>query len=384
MSKFAIAPVFILVAISTALHAEITSIREGGAGGKRLLVVDGQNIRPDPAGNRLLFIDGDNIRPDPGGKRLLFIDGQNVRPDPAGIRLAFLDGKQIRRSPGGKVLLWVSHPDVRPDHTGERIYFIDGPALSKQQLVAVLYQLKPELFKLSAEEEAALKKDMADAAAEDEANAKKDPFVGKYSLLSFSSSDDRKAAGNWVVAKKGQYYQIAFKNTKTNEAWEGVGFYVELFGDKELWAAIGPQASMALARYTADDAGNYDGAWVPHYLLDDPKSFGTEKLKKTADNNYTVDAGKAPKTLAEYKGGTCVFTPQKKDINADAKTFLINWTLGDFKVTGIGFVHKKQLVVAAGGKDATIVRLKMGNGSMGGDFMTTSGAFGYYTLSKDE
>jgi len=41
-------------------------------GGKRILYVDHQNIRPDPNGDRLLFVDGDNIRPDPTGKTPAF------------------------------------------------------------------------------------------------------------------------------------------------------------------------------------------------------------------------------------------------------------------------------------------------------------------------
>ena len=57
---------------------------------------------PDPRGKRLLFVDGDNLRPEPGGKRLLYIDQDgDVRPEPGGVRLAHWDGGVLRKSPGG-------------------------------------------------------------------------------------------------------------------------------------------------------------------------------------------------------------------------------------------------------------------------------------------
>jgi len=61
---------------------------------------------------------------------------------------------------------WMTRLSVRnPDF--KHFFYIDGPPLSRQQLTAVIYLLKPEFFKISAEEKAAQEKEMAKNEAEE-------------------------------------------------------------------------------------------------------------------------------------------------------------------------------------------------------------------------
>lgn len=357
-----------------------TDIRET-PGGKRLLFVDGDDIRPEPGGKRLLFVDGDSLRPEPGGKRLLFLDGDNVRPDPQGIRIAFLDGKEIRRRPGGEVLLHVLHPDIRNRFGGERLLFIDGKELTKAQLVAVLYVLRPAMFKLTEKEEADLKAEMAANAKAEEERLKADNIPGKYSIAAFSSSDKKERKGTVNAVKHGSYYKLRFQFD--GEVWDGAAARV---GKEELWAAIGPEHTAALAMFDVTADGGLTGTWVPAYLLGtENPAFGSETLtavdKKGTD--FKIKSAKLPKTGDTYEG-TLKASPVQAQLNGEGITASMVWTLGQNKVYGVGLRSGNKVgVAAAAAKEFAIVRFKVDSTGLIGDFLTNTGAKGFYTLLKD-
>lgn len=367
----------LIAALAANLPAQ-TNIRPSPSG-ERLLFVDGQNIRREPGGNRLLFIDGDNIRPDPGGPRILFVDGPNVRPDPHGIRLAFLDGKQIRRNPGSKPLLFVDHPNIRPDAHGDRMFFIDGPPLTKQQLVAVLHLLKPELFKLSPSEEAELKKAMAEAEAESEKKPE-ETSSATYTIAQFSSSDGQKRSGKVTLDKRGNLYAMTFKFADADE-WQGVGFH----NGNELWVAAGPAKTVGLVIYTIQ-GGNLDGSWYPFYAPGtDEKNIGKEKITGSAQLNgtYKITMGRSPNSGDPY-AGTVAIQPQKLKLDDGTPVLSLNWQMGTFKAAGVGLRLGNHLVASSGtGKEFSVVRFKVENGNLIGDFVSNTGAKGFYTLIKD-
>jgi hypothetical protein len=345
-------------------------------GGKRLLFIDGNDIRTEPGGKRLLFIDDDNIRDEPGGKRLLFVDGDNVRPDPSGIRLAFLDGPNIRRNPGSERLLFIDGKNIRPNPNGDRLWFIDGDDLSKQQLVAVLFILKPELFKLSDQEQAALKKAMADEAAA-EAQAAEDPISGKYETLNTTSSDGKKLDVDVTMTKKGDAYLAEF-NYKNGDKWAGVGVQ----HNDELWLAIAPQnAPLAIGIYSIN-GGSLKSDWYPADA--DPNGKGAEELSGSdkIEGPYKIVSGKAIKTGAAYNSGTVTITPAPTvNLGADKGCWLA-WEIGTYRSWGLGFHTKDSLVVASGAKDFAIIRFQIQNGSIAGDFFASNKTTGYYTLNK--
>ena len=367
-----------LAACGSPLAAQ-TTIRDAD-GDKRVLFVDGDDIRPEPGGKRLLFIDGDDIRPEPGGKRLLFVDGDDVRPTPGGVRIAFIDGEEIRRRPGGAILLHYSHPDIRPKAGGPRLFFVDGERLTIPQLVAVIYQLRPAVLKLSDKETADLKAEMAANAAAEEARAKADNVPGRYELVTFNSSDDTKRDGDMTVAKHGKYYKLAM-NFKDGTKWEGAAAKV---GD-EVWAAIGPEKTAALGLYEVKPTGELDGLWVPAYLLGtDEPVFGIEKLQSSnkKGTDFKITEAKAPTTGDAY-AGTLKATPTKVQLNGNGGTAALLWTMGTVKVHGVGLRAGNILgACAAGSKEFAIVRFKTEGDNLIGDFLSNTGVNGFYTYVK--
>src|SRR3954468_3175367 len=129
-------------------------------GGKRLIQIDDKEVSK-PGGKMLIYIDGnDLLLGDIHAAPFLVVDDDDVRPAVAGVIIAHFDGEDIRHGPhsDGKVLINYSHPNLAPSSSENRIYSIEGEQLTKQQLVAGLYLLKPEMFKLSDEEISAQKK----------------------------------------------------------------------------------------------------------------------------------------------------------------------------------------------------------------------------------
>lgn len=376
----------VLVLLFAVPLAAQTTLRDA-PGGKRLLFVDGDDIRPEPGGKRLLFVDGDDIRPAPGGVRLLFVDGDDVRPEPGGIRLAFLDGKELRREPGGKVLLHIDHPDIRTVFGGKRLMFIDGEPLTKPQLVAALYHLKPELFKLT-DDEIAKKKAAMKKAAEESAVEASNKLYGKFTVLNSNVDTARDAAIE--VAKVGDFVSVTIKG-KDGTEWYGVGVTRKVFGDNEHWVAFQPKGAVGLAVYEPNGK-NLDGVWIPYTALKDgKKALGSEKLAVTSakTGKYKITEAKAPGTGDAYAGTLQVAPAPHGEASVNLNTLILQWTLGEAKVYGIGFfleyAQGKQALVAASGLEAPVMIGRIKETSSSGvhmDFYTSEKAAGYMLFTR--
>ncbi len=368
--------------------AETASIRPDPSG-KRLLFVDGNDIRREPGGKRLLFIDGDNIRPEPGGKRVLFIDGDNIRPEPGGIRLAFIDGQNIRRSPNGKRLLFIDGSNIRPEPNGKRLLFIDGN-VSKAQLVASLLVLKPEIFKLTKEEEAALKKEMQENEAESD-TAFSNVLLGKFDVLNSSVGD---WSGGVVTTTKGKdgFHYLDLKLKK--ESLAGIGLPRRGAGWDELWIAFAPEGAVALAVYDID-GGKLTGKWIPINAAKEGKdSLGSETLEGPAslDGEFKIVAAKAPNKGEAYSGTVTIapYTPPDGNSSDLFDLYSVTWNFGTAKVQGVGakVKHgdgKAALIVASGTKAEFAVghvTCESATNAKGIDFLSNKRGAGYIVWTK--
>jgi|GEM_PF-3040804 len=352
--------------------------------GKRILFVDGDTIRPDPSGNRLLFIDGgDTLRPNPSGERLLFVDHDgDIRHSPGGVRLACWDGDTLRRTPAGPILLVVDGGDtIRPTMNGPRMYFFDGPKLSKIQITAVLYQLKPELFKLSAEEIAAKEKKMAENGKAEEARLAADPWVGDHQIAGQNTTATTKRTGSIAITKQGDFYAITYK-TGENPAWSGIGAPVTLVqgADPELWAAVAPSGAVSLGTY-AINGGNLTGTWIPVNADHDKAVLGFENLAGAPQLGgvYKITGGKLPNGGAAYTGALNI-DPLPATFSGTAKCYRIRWATG---TSAVGFVVKNHLTVAAGwGADWEVLRFRLDTSALQVDLLNKTGAEGSYTIFR--
>lgn len=302
--------------------------------GSRIFCLCGDEIRLDPAGNRLLFIDGDTLRPQPGGERLLFIDGDDVRPAPGGIRVAFFDGQFLRRSPGGPILLFIDGQDIRPEAGGKRLLFIDGGPLTRPQLVAVLYHWKPELFKLSPAEEAALKAEMEKnaKAAEEAARSK---FLGKFQVL--NSSAPAFNNGTIEVAPTGNYYTVTFY-LSDNTKFQGIAVQKEVQGEEEFWFAASPTGAVGLGVYEPEGI-DLKAIWIPLAVTPQgPDVLGHETIYGPPNfaGNYTVKSGKFTMRLGDYTGSLhlAMFPADNPSVTLDPRA--LTWTVAGKKFSGIG------------------------------------------------
>jgi hypothetical protein len=367
--------------------ADTANIRPDPSG-KRLLFIDGDNIRREPGGKRLLFIDGDSLRDEPGGKRLLFIDGDNIRPDPKGIRLAFIDGQNIRRTPNGKRLLFIDGDNIRPDPGGKRLLFIDGK-VSRAQLIAALYVLKPEIFQLSKEEEAKLKAEMKEAEAESDATFN-DVLVGKFDVLNSNVSD---WGGGVVTTTKGKdgfhYLDLKLKR----ETLAGIGVPRRGDGWDELWIAFAPEGAVGLAVYDID-GGMLTGKWIPINAAKDGKAtLGTEILEGPAalKGEFKIVEAKAPNDGAAYSG-TVTISPHKPDGNSSDlfDLYTVTWNFGATKIPGVGALvkhgdGKQALIVASGTKgDFAVGHVTCSSATLakGIDFFSSKRGTGYIVWTK--
>ena len=346
-------------------------------GGKRLVRIDNTEIGMESDHKTLLTIDPNNFILDRAGKRLFIVDDNDVRPGatPGGVRLAIFDGDDIRHGgvASGKVLINYRHPDLAPTSAGNRIYSIEGPALSKAQLVAGLYLLKPEMFRLTDEETAAQLAEFKKNAAEQHQRDIADQVAGKWTML--NSSGIREDVGKGLItakAKKGEAYPMTFDfSPDGGPQWSGVGVYKYTNGDKLFWTAYGTPKTVGLCVYEIKDGGVLEGKWYPWYVDGDPKNVGTENLKGpgTLDGEFTIVSAKAPNTGAAY-GGTVTIKPQTIVGTSDnAKPYLITWKLGTLVIRGIGIRSDNFLYVASGsGADVNVARFNIGNGTMNSEW----------------
>ncbi|WP_010582579.1 hypothetical protein [Schlesneria paludicola] len=387
--KLIVAAVLIVSAIQCPMAAA-TDIRPS-PGGKRLLFIDGDDIRREPGGKRLLFIDGDTLRDEPGGKALLYIDGDDIRNEFGGIRLAFLDGKEIRRTPNGKVLLFVDDDDIRPDAHGKRLFFIDGK-VSKQQLVAALYVLKPDLFKLSKKEEAELKAAMK--AAEEESDKQfSNVLLGKFQVLNSSFSD---WSGGLITTTKGKD-GIHFLDMKLKkESLAGIGIPGRGEGYPELWVAFAPEGAVALAVFDIDQ-GDLSGKWIPINAAKDGKTvFGHEKWQgpESLDGEFKILDAKAPNNGAAYTGTVTLAPHKPADGNSSDlfDLFTVTWNFGPTQIPGMAAKikygdGKSALLVASGTKAEFAVghvTCQSATLAKGIDFLSKTHGAGYIVWTKQD
>jgi len=350
--------------------------------GKRILFVNGSDVRPDPNGRRLLFIDGDFLRPDPSGKRLLYVDQDgDVRPDLNGVRLASWEGKELRKTHGGLRLGLVDDKDFRPEPGYKTYFYMDGPPLTRMQLTAVLYLLKPEFFQISPEEKAAKEKEMAQNGAAEDARLAADHFPGEHPILSHSSTIGVKRTGTVQITKQGEYYALTLK-TGDNPAWQGIGVKViTAGGDQELWAGIAPAGAVSLGVY-AIKGGALSGVWVPINAAGDKSVLGYEVLAGAPQIGgvYKITSGKLPNGGVAYTGAMNI-DPLSESLIADARCYRFRWATG---TTALAFRVGDRLAVAAGwGADYEVLRLRLDHADgLGGDFLGKTGAKGSYNLGK--
>jgi hypothetical protein len=361
--------VLLLGLLSVAARATPTFIES--ADGKRLLSI-GDNEIDDLDGKALLYIQDHDILTDIHAPATLVVDDHDVRHSAAGVKLATFDGENLRHADGQKVIMNYHHPDICPDSASNRLYTVNGPQLTNQQLVAALYILKPELFKLSDDETAGQQKAMADANAEQEKLAAADQVAGQWRVLSGSGPEDNIAQGTITFGKKlGDAYPVTFDHSKANgPTWNGVAWYKELSGDKLVWVAYGTPKTVGLCVYEID-GGKLTGKWYPWYNDGEAKNTGTENLQgpDTLDGDYTITAAAAPASGAAYAGLVTIKPLTITGAADDSKPYSVTWTLGATKIEGIGIKTGKYLFVSAGsGADTNIGKFKIDNGSMSGDF----------------
>lgn len=370
------------------LQAQEADIRDA-PGGKRLLFVDGDDIRNEPGGKRRLFIDGKELRTEPGGKVLLHVADGDIRPRAGGIRLAVIDDDSIRRNPTSKRLLFIDGDDIRPEPGGKRLYFIDGK-VTRMQLVAVLYLLKPELFRLTPKEEEAIKAAMKAAETESDA-AMSNVLLGKFEVLNSSISDWGSGTVSTVRGKDGYHYlDMKLKNA----ALSGIGMQRPGKGEKELWLAFAPEGAVALAVYEIE-GGKLTGQWIPMNAAKDGKTvLGHETLEGPASLNGTfkIVSAKAPNNGAEYTG-TATLSPYKPaDGNSSdlSDLYSVTWTFGTVKIPGIAARVKsaegKFVLIAASGTKGDFavghVTCESATLAKGIDFLNSKGAAGYIVWTK--
>ncbi len=345
-------------------------------GGKRLVKIDDDQVwlLSDPEKSKL-YIDKNDILTDPHATAFLVVDDDDVRPSSAGVKIATFDGGNIRHGPSaeGKVLINYNHREICPDAQSNRIFSIEGDEpLSKQELVAGLYLLKPEMFKLSEEEIAAQTKAIKEAGEEQDRKDAADQVAGTWTLLNSSGINPKVGAGTIAVAaKKGDAYPVTFDFTKGGgPSWTGAGVYKVVAGDKLFFAAYGTEKTIGLCVYEIS-GGTLNGTWYPWYIDGTDKNIGTEVLKgpETLDGTYKIDSAKAPFSGAAYSGDVTIKPLQIIGADDDAKPYQIVWNIGGAKIEGVGIRSGKFLFVSSGsGADVNIAKFKIGNGTMNSDW----------------
>lgn len=341
-------------------------------GGKRLIQVDGNDVGPVD-GKIALTIDSDGFINSRDGKRLLLVSDDDVRPTDGGLKLATFDGDDIRHGAGGKVVLNYREKEICPDSSSNRIYSIEGDEkLTKGQLIAAMYLLKPELFKLTAAEEAEQKKDRADAAAEQAKADSADLAAGTWGVLNNSGIAEKLGSGTITIgAKLGDAYPVTLDFTAAGgPTWGGIGHLKEISGDKFLHVAYGTPKTVGLCVYEIN-GGALTGTWYPWFNDGTPKNTGTENLSGPAslDGTYKITKAAAPGTGAAYTGTVTIKPADIVGAADNAKPYHVIWTFGKTQLHGMGIRTGKYLFVVSGtGADACIAQYKINNGVMTSDW----------------
>lgn len=345
-------------------------------GGKRLIQIEG-NAVSKPDGKTLITIDGNELRQgDASGKVILVVDDDDVRPATAGVIIAHFDGSEIRHGPhaDGKVLMDYRFPDLSPSHSAPRIYSVEGEQLNRQQLVAGLYLLQPELFKLSDDEVKAQQAAMREAGAEADRLAAADQVAGEWRVMSGHGPVAKIDGGKIVVgAKLGEAYPVTFDHSASGgPTWTGVGVYREFQGDRLFWTAYGTPKTVGLCVYEIKPDGTLNGTWYPWYQDGTPKNLGREVLKGPAslDGEFTIVSAAAPSTGAAYAGKVMIKPLDITGAGDWAKPYAITWDLAGYKLSGIGLRAGNFLYVSSGaGAEVNVARGVIRNGTMNLDWV---------------
>ena len=364
---------FVIVSLAGQALALTPSFICSEPGGKRLIHILNNEISFVDK-ETALTIDSSGFINDRDGKRLFIIDEHDLRPGstPGGVKIANFQGGDICHADGDKVIVNYKHPDICPTSADNRIYSIEGDAVSRPELVAGLYLLHPEWFKLSEAENKAQLDAMKAANAEEEKRAAADQVAGKWMMLNSSGIQEKLGQGSITVAeKKGDAYPVTLDFTQGGgPKWAGVGHYALVSGDKTFWVAYGTEKTPALCVYDID-GGKLTGKWSPWYIDGNPKNTGTETLSGPAslDGEYKIDSAAAPTTGAAYTGTVAIKPLEIVGASDSAKPYSIVWTFGKVKVYGVGIKSGNQLFVASGaGPDLCIAKFIINNGSMTSDW----------------
>ena len=366
----------VVLAAAEARGATPVAVRD--ADGKKLLEMDDPALgnayqEVDVDGKKVLYVEGKNVLA--GDKTpVLVVDDNDVRPaGVADVVLARFDGDDLRHGKGGEVVMNYRHPDLCPTAAANRVYRVDGPALNHAQLVAALYALRPELFKLTDDEKASQKAAYAAAGAEADRAAAEDHLPRPWRVLNGHGPVDKINAGTITFAppKNGAYLATVDYTAGGGPAFAGAAVAATVNGDRSVWVAYGTPKTVALCDYAIGADGKLSGKWHPWYDQGDPKNVGTEELAGPADLNgdFQITSAKAPTTGAAYAGTVSIKPLEVTGAADDEKPYSVTWTIGGAKVNGIGIRTKDHLYVASGtGADLLIGKFTLGNGSMNGDF----------------
>ncbi len=362
----------------SSLRAASPTFIEAAANGKRLLHFFPNPLQGDPdliveSGNKsVLFMGEKEITTYDGSKTVLVVDDSDVRHSAAGLVLATFDGEDIVHGRRGKVVAYYHHPEICPKNGASALYRVNGPELTKSQLTAVLYTLKPEIFVLTDEEKAAQRAEITKNQAEAEALARRDPIVGKWQVLNGHGPVDKIDAGDILFGpKKGEAYPVTFDYTGAGgPSWSGVAMFKMVDGDPIVFAAYGTPKTVGMCIYEIN-GGTLSGKWYPWYIDGDAKNVGTEELKgpESLDGEFTISSAKAPSTGAAYAGTVSIKPEEIVGSGDKQKPYLVTWTFGTTKVQGFGIRTGKYLIVSSGsGADVILAKFKLQNGTFSGDW----------------
>jgi hypothetical protein len=372
--KFAFALPAVLIFCSH-LHAGNITLIDSEPAGKRTLELDPdqgksyQELVVTATRKTAIFIHAEELL-GPDMKTLLVVDDSDIRHSGKGLVLATFDGENVVHGRNGKVIMNYHHPDLCPTSSANRVYTVTGPPLTKQQLIAVLYTLKPEAFKLTDEEVAAQKAEIAKNMAETDRLAKLDPIVKKWEVLNGHGPVEKVNSGLITFSpRKGDAYPVTFDHTKDGgPTWTGVAALKNINNDPVVFVAYGTPKTVGLCVYEIN-GGKLSGKWYPWYIDGDVKNTGTEELDgpESLDGEFKITSAKAPATGAAYSGTVTIKPEEIEGAGDSEKPYLLTWTFGTTKVQGIGIRTGQYLFVSSGaGADVHIAKFKLENG--GGTF----------------
>ena len=242
--------------------------------------------------------------------------------------------------------------------------------------MAGLYLLKPEMFKLTDEENAAQLKAMKEAGEEADKLAAADQVAGKWQMLSSHGPVDKTDKGFITVAcrKKGTPIPSPSISPKTaappGMAWGSTRLFPATSSSGLLTER--PRRSACVSMKST--AERCRGSGTRGTSTATPRTLGTESLKgpETLDGDFTITAAKSPTTGALLQWHRVVSRIKPLAIVAaddHAKPYSLTWTMGTVKVYGIGIRTGNTLFVSSGaGDDVNIAKFTINNGSMNSDW----------------